>query len=144
MSQTKTKTKEKQPLYGQAKALIEDMTDIIEGHIVINKVRPVAIYKLTPTTNPDTFDTHSVQSSLATYQGILNALATGEKVQILIKTKPYDLPARMTLYDKLTLSAREEKQRSLITLLRIKTRRLRKKSAIRSMIITLKINIPGF
>jgi hypothetical protein len=109
----KTNTKEKQPLYGQAKALIEDMTDIIEGHLIINKVRPVAIYKLTPTTNPDTIDTHSVQSSLATYQGILNALVTGEKVQILIKTRPYDLPARMTLYDKLTSAAREEKQKEL-------------------------------
>jgi hypothetical protein len=107
MSQTKKET------FGQAKEFIQSMTDIIEGHIITNQTRPVAVYKLTPSINPDTLDPHSVQSTISIYQGALNVLAPGEKMQMIIKTKPYNLPARMSLYSKLAVEAREEKQKEL-------------------------------
>jgi type IV secretory pathway VirB4 component len=107
MSQTKNQT------FGQSKELIQDMTDIIEGHIVINKTRPVAIYKLTPSINPDTLDPGNVKGVVAMYQSALNAFAPGEKMQIIVKTKTYDLNARLGLYDSMTASAREEKQKEL-------------------------------
>jgi type IV secretory pathway VirB4 component len=111
MSQTNTKAKEQ--IFGQSKELIQDMTDIIEGHIIINRTRPVAVYKLTPTVNPDTLDTHAVQSIILMYQSALNAFAPGEKLQIIVKTKSYDLAKRMSLYDSMAFSAREEKQKEL-------------------------------
>src|ERR1017187_5022667 len=101
MSQTNTKQKE--VIFGQSKELIQDMTDIIEGHIIINTTRPVAVYKLTPSINPDTLDPHSVQNTISMYQSALNAFAPGEKMQIIVKTKSFDLNKRMSLYDSMTL-----------------------------------------
>lgn len=110
---SRTNTKEPVQTYGQTKELIQDMTGIIEGHIIINVTRPVAVYKLTPTINPDTMDPNSVQNVMSMYQSALNAFAPGEKMQIIIKTKPYNLPARMKLYEMMTAAAREEKQKEL-------------------------------
>ena len=76
------------PKFGNAKELIRDMHGIVEGHIKVSQVRPVAVYKLNPHINPNVTDTNNIVKTIGAFTVKVRRIVRGNIYDVIIERTP--------------------------------------------------------